>query len=30
MDGSVRSVDRGVALGLWRALCTRAGGEPVV
>jgi prepilin-type N-terminal cleavage/methylation domain-containing protein len=29
MDGSVRSVDRGVALGLWRALCTRAGGEPV-
>ncbi|MCC6421353.1 MAG: DUF1559 domain-containing protein [Gemmataceae bacterium] len=29
MDGSVRSVDDGIALTLWRALCTRAGGEVV-
>jgi type II secretory pathway pseudopilin PulG len=29
MDGSVRSVNNGISLGVWRALGTRAGGEVV-
>jgi hypothetical protein len=27
MDGSVRTIDNTIALGIWRALSTRAGGE---
>jgi hypothetical protein len=29
MDGSVRSFNRTISLSSWRALGTRAGGEPV-
>jgi prepilin-type processing-associated H-X9-DG protein len=29
MDGSVRFITNGVALPIWRALATRAGGEPI-
>jgi prepilin-type processing-associated H-X9-DG protein len=29
MDGSVRAVNSGITLQVWRALGTRGGGEPI-